>query len=142
MTQTPAAWIARLTPALRPVARKARVSVRSAFPGATEYVHFGVIRYGLSAEPRDWVLYIAAQRDHLNLGFVQGVGAAVPDPTGIIEGSGRTMRHATLRTVADAERPALKAVLRAVAKLARTGTPARRRQALAGSHRRGSGELS
>ena len=127
MTETPAAWIARLAPELRPVARKARAVVRAAFPNAIELVHSGVIRYGLSNEPRDWLLYLSGHRDHVNLGFMRGVGGAVQDPHGVIEGTGRTMRHTTLRTVADAERPALRAVLREVAKLARKGKKERHR---------------
>jgi len=91
--------------------------VRSAVPGLTEYVHYGVLKYGRSIAMRDWLLYLSAHRDHLNLGFVQGLGSAVPDPSGIIEGSGAAMRHATLRTVADTERPALRAVLRAAARV-------------------------
>jgi hypothetical protein len=48
---------------------------------------------------------------------MRGLGTLVPDPSGIIEGTGRIMRHVTLRTVADAERPALRAILRAAAKV-------------------------
>jgi hypothetical protein len=36
---------------------------------------------------------------------------------GIIEGNGRVMRHVTLRTVEDVERPALKTLLRAATKV-------------------------
>ena len=117
MTETPVAWTARQAPELRTVARKARALVKAAFPDFVEYVHYGVIKYGRTTALRDWLVYISGQRDHLNLGFVQGLGAAVPDPTGLIEGSGRAMRHMKLRTVADAERPGVRAILRAAAKV-------------------------
>ena len=52
VTDTAAAWTARLEPTLRPVARKARALVRSAVPGLTEYVHYGVLKYGGSTAMR------------------------------------------------------------------------------------------
>jgi hypothetical protein len=117
MSETPAMWTGRIAPQLRPAARKARALVKSAFPELTESITHGVLRYGRTPAPRDWLLYISAHRDHLNLGFMRGLGGAVPDPSGIVEGTGRVMRHVTLRTVADTERPALKAILRAAAKV-------------------------
>ena len=70
------------------------------------------VRRRLGVTPR-------ALRDHLNLGFAHGLGSAVADPTSLIQGSGKTMRHLTLRTMADTERPALRAVLRGAARLVR-----------------------
>ena len=39
--------------------------------------------------------YVAAYTAHVNVGFY--VGSALPDPTGILEGSGKFMRHVKLR---------------------------------------------
>ena len=104
-----------------------RALVRATCPEFTEYVRNGVIRYGRSTAIRDWLLYIATFRDHLNLGFGQGLAAMVPDPSGIIVGTGPRMRHVTLRTVADVERPALRAALRAAAKVKPEQLPPPRR---------------
>jgi hypothetical protein len=106
--------------------RKARALVKSAFPEFVEYLHYDVIKYGRTTALRDWLVYISGQRDHLNLGFVQGLGAAVPDPTGLIEGTGPVMRHVKLRTLADVERPALSAILRAASKVKPEQLPPRR----------------
>jgi hypothetical protein len=38
-------------------------------------------------------------------------GAALEDPDGIIEGTGRRVRRVKVRSVADAERPALRALI-------------------------------
>jgi hypothetical protein len=114
---TAAAWTARIAPSVRPVARKTRALVRSGFPKLTESVAYGVLRYGPSPANQDQLLHIFAHRDHLNLGFMRGLGALVPDPSALIEGTGRVMRHVTLRTVADVERPALRAILRAAGKV-------------------------
>ncbi len=39
--------------------------------------------------------YVAAFKAHASIGFYQG--AALPDPAGLLEGSGRRMRHVKLR---------------------------------------------
>ncbi len=38
--------------------------------------------------------YVNAFRDHVNVGFF--LGAPLPDPTGLLEGSGKRMRHVKL----------------------------------------------
>ena len=38
-------------------------------------------------------------------------GALVADPAGIVEGTGKRVRHVKLHTAADVERPELRAVL-------------------------------
>lgn len=119
MTETPSTWTARVPKALRSVARSARTTVRSAFPDFVEHARPGLILYGRTKAPRDWRIYISMHRDHLNLGFYRGLASNLPDPKGIIEGSGKTMRHIKLRSVADVKRPALKAILRSAAKAAR-----------------------
>jgi hypothetical protein len=119
MSETLSAWIARQTPALRLVARRVRPIVRAAFPDLVEGVdRFGVIRYARDARLNDWIAYISGHRDHLNLGFAYG--AALPDPTRIVIGTGKRLRHIELRTVEDAERPAVRAVLMAAARLERS----------------------
>ncbi len=42
-------------------------------------------------------------RGHVNLGFCRG--AALSDPAGVMEGTGRAMRHIKFRSRADLERP-------------------------------------
>jgi len=119
MGETISSWTAQVAPPLRPVARRTRALVKSTFPDLVEHIRPGVVVYGRSSAPRDWLLYISQHRDHLNLGFAHGLGSAVADPSSLIQGSGKTMRHLTLRTVADTERPALRAVLRDAARLVR-----------------------
>ena len=38
--------------------------------------------------------YVAAWRDHVNVGFF--LGALLPDPAGVLEGTGKRMRHVKL----------------------------------------------
>jgi len=55
--------------------------------------------------------YLGLQRAHVNLGFYHG--AALPDPAGLLEGTGKSLRHVKVRDAAVAHRPAVRALLRA-----------------------------
>ena len=55
--------------------------------------------------------YVNAFRTHLNVGFYQG--ASLPDPAGLLEGSGRRMRHAKVRWGEAVDTGALNALIEA-----------------------------
>lgn len=43
--------------------------------------------------------YIAPQKNHVNLGFYHGT--SLPDPAGLLEGTGKRLRHVKIRTIED-----------------------------------------
>lgn len=55
--------------------------------------------------------YIAVFKAHCNLGFYHGAG--LPDPKGLLEGTGKNLRHVKLRDLASCRSPAIKALLKA-----------------------------
>ncbi|TJY59980.1 DUF1801 domain-containing protein [Sinimarinibacterium sp. CAU 1509] len=55
--------------------------------------------------------YVAVFTSHVNVGFFQG--AELPDPDGLLEGSGKFMRHVKLRPAAAVHDAALSALIRA-----------------------------
>ena len=55
--------------------------------------------------------YVNAFRAHVNVGFFHG--ASLPDPAGLLEGSGRFMRHVKLRPGTAADGEALEALIAA-----------------------------
>jgi hypothetical protein len=55
--------------------------------------------------------YVAAFKAHLNIGFYQG--AALPDPAGLLEGSGKRMRHVKVRFGQPADEAAIRALIAA-----------------------------
>ena len=55
--------------------------------------------------------YVAAFKAHVNVGFFQG--ASLDDPHGLLEGSGKRMRHVKLRWGAPVNDAALKALIAA-----------------------------
>ncbi|MEW6323122.1 MAG: DUF1801 domain-containing protein [Acidobacteriota bacterium] len=55
--------------------------------------------------------YVNAFREHVNVGFFRG--ADLPDPHGLLEGSGRYMRHVKLRPGAAVDAAGLAALIEA-----------------------------
>ncbi len=80
-------------------------------PQATEYLDLpdGVLAFGSSPAVRDLWFALIGHKGWVNVQFADG--AALEDPGGIIEGTGRRVRHVKIRSVADAERPALRALI-------------------------------
>ena len=54
--------------------------------------------------------YVHAFRAHVNVGFFRG--AELPDPRGLLEGTGRMMRHVKLRPAEDIDATALTGLIR------------------------------
>src|SRR5438128_7966996 len=60
------------------------------------------IGYGTSDRLRDGIFHIAVYSKAVNLGFNDG--ATLPDPKGILLGSGNRIRYITIKTPADIKR--------------------------------------
>ncbi len=107
---------------LRPVLAALRDVVLGVHPGACEVVRMGdrAATYGVGPRKMlDGYAYLMPHRDWVNLGFYQG--AALPDPDGLLDGAGAKMRHVKVRTLAEARRPALRALVAAALAERRTG---------------------
>ena len=74
------------------------------------------IGYGPTDRLKDGVFHIAVYARHVNLGFNHG--AALDDPLGILKGTGKQIRHITIKTQADLERPEIRSYIRRARKLA------------------------
>jgi hypothetical protein len=74
------------------------------------------IGYGTSDRLRDGIFHIAVYSKAVNLGFNDG--ATLPDPKGILLGSGNHIRHITIKTPADIKRPEIRAYIRRARKKA------------------------
>ena len=104
-----------MTPeALRPVAAALRDAVARLHPDVSETVRLGdrAATYGVG--PRKMVegyAYIMPHAGWINLGFYRG--ASLPDPDGLLEGSGAAMRHVKVRSAEEAAREGLSALLAA-----------------------------
>lgn len=74
------------------------------------------IGYGTSDRLRDGIFHIAVYSQHVNLGFNDG--ATLDDPRGILQGKGNQIRHITIKTTDELERPEIRAYVRRALKKA------------------------
>ena len=90
-----------------------RATIRREFPGAVEQVDFGnkLIAFGRSMKMRGLLFALIAHKSWVNLQLADG--AELPDPNGLIEGTGKRIRHIKVRTVAEASSTAVVAAIRA-----------------------------
>jgi hypothetical protein len=90
-----------------------RQHLLGALPGAQEKIDVKakLIGYGFGAGYRNLICTIIPSRSGIKLGFFGG--AALPDPTHLLEGKGKLHRHVSMKTAQDLERPGLAALLEA-----------------------------
>jgi len=105
--------LAEHPPELQAIERALRATIRGEFPGAVEQVDFGnkLIAFGRSMKMRGLLFAIIAHKSHVNLQLADG--ADLPDPDGLIEGSGKRIRHVKVRSVEQASSPGVVAAIRA-----------------------------
>ena len=90
--------------AVRAILAEVRRLICDVVPEATEIFYHGSLGYGATPSGFDRILYVAPQNGYVNLGFFFGAGVA--DPTGVLEGSGKRMRHVKIRSLLAAQNPA------------------------------------
>lgn len=103
-----AAWFADERDELKLLARDWFDRIRSCGCDVNEILHDG--------QPTACVgdaafAYVAAYSEHVNVGFFHG--ADLPDPAGLLEGSGKRMRHVKLRRGLPLNEAALEGLLAA-----------------------------
>jgi hypothetical protein len=101
-------------PPMRPIMKRLREIILAVDPQAVEVVRLGdrAASYGVGPKKMsEGYAYIMPHKNWVNLGFYYG--AALPDPAGLLEGTGRNLRHAKTHSVTDAERPQVRALIEA-----------------------------
>lgn len=104
-------------PPVREVARRACDAVLAIFPDAVVTVDEGnprfgpTIGFGTTTGYKGLRFTVTPQRAHVTFGIAYGAG--LPDPEGLMEGTGKVHRHVKLRTASDMDRPALRALMSA-----------------------------
>ncbi|MBI5516881.1 MAG: DUF1801 domain-containing protein [Deltaproteobacteria bacterium] len=98
----------------QPTMKRLREVILELHPSACEVVRLGdrAATYGLGPRKMtEGYAYLQPHDGWVNVGFYQG--AALPDPRGLLEGTGAKMRHVKVRSIDEAERPPLRALLKA-----------------------------
>lgn len=106
-------FLSTYPPTIRELALKARALVLAVMPDTLEMVDLPakMIAYGTSATYAGMICTIMPYQNHVNLGFARG--ALLPDPAGLLEGTGKKARHVKLRKVEDINNPAVRQLLEA-----------------------------
>ncbi len=106
---------------MRTLIRSVRRALRRRLPTANELVwdnyNFFVIGYSASERPSDSVVSLAAASNGVGLSFYRG--ATLPDPHGILLGSGRQNRFLRLESASVLARPEVEALIAAAVAQAR-----------------------
>ncbi len=107
------ALLADHSPSTRATAERLRELIAEVVPDAQESVDLPdhLLASGWSGRMRDLILAVAPHTAHVNLQLADG--AQLADPQGIVEGTGKRIRHVKCRSVADADRPAVRALVEA-----------------------------
>jgi hypothetical protein len=109
-------FLERFDAAIRELALEARELVLRVLAPSNESildVYVLAMNYGFSKRRKDQVVYIGVYAKHINLGFYWG--AQMDDPEGVLEGSGKQLRHIKIRSQADLGTPVVRDYLRRAA---------------------------
>jgi hypothetical protein len=84
-------------------------------PDAIESIVKGyavTIGFSFTGKPlKDGFCHVVTYLDHVNLGFNRG--AMLPDPNGVLQGTGKLIRHVTMRDQTELDRPFVRRYLQA-----------------------------
>ena len=109
-----AGFLAKFTPEVASLARRSLVTMRKRLPGAIELVYdnYNALAIGFAPTERasDAVFSIAVFPRRPSLCFLQ-TGAQLPDPAGLLEGSGTRVRHIPLESPAVLDTPAVRTLI-------------------------------
>jgi hypothetical protein len=103
--------LAGADPAVADLARRACALVTDVLPDPVVSVDADQVGFGTAPGYKGLYFTVAPHRAHVTLGIARG--AALPDPAGLMEGTGKVHRHVKIREAADLERPELRALLAA-----------------------------
>jgi len=120
-------FIARFDPAVARVVRACRSALRKRLPTAIEQVYdnynFLAIGYCTTERTSDCIVSLAVSAKGVALSFYYG--ATLPDPGGVLLGSGNQNRFVRLPSAATLGEPAVVALIRAAVAQAKTPLPAK-----------------
>jgi hypothetical protein len=105
--------IAKQTPGMVKLTRQVLAKLRERFPGAVEMVYDKkrgmVVGFCPDERASNVINSIGVYSKWINLYFFEG--DSLPDPDGLLQGSGHTVRHIRIDSAADLDRPAVKALM-------------------------------
>jgi len=104
------AFVAKQSPAQRKTINRLRAIVQGAVPGLEERMRW--LQVGYLVSNRD-VCGIYPSSNHVNLSFAKG--STLKDPEGLLEGTGKGMRHIKIFMVEEVSKETIEAYVREAA---------------------------
>jgi hypothetical protein len=120
-----ASFFAKYEPATVKLGKALRAKLRDRLPGLFELVYVYdsqdslVISYSPTETGSDGVCAIALYPRRVNLFFTGGALLSKSDPSRLLQGRGKTVRHVVLNSVADFDRAEIEVLMAAALKLAK-----------------------
>lgn len=104
-------FLSAYTREAREIALCLRTLVLDVFPDSIEQIDpkSGIIAYGYDRTYKGLVCAIAPHSKHVN--FMFSKGTQLPDPSKLLDGTGKHARHVKIRSEAETQNPALRALL-------------------------------
>jgi len=99
-------------PEMQPVARRLREIVFEVDPDCVEVVRLGDRAATFGVGPKkmsEGYAYILPYKNWVNLGFFKG--ADLPDPVGLLQGTGKKLRHVKVGSVGDTQQTGLRLLI-------------------------------
>jgi hypothetical protein len=106
-------FLSAYDPRVQTLTRKVRALVLKVIPTAVEQIDLPakLLGYSFAHTYQNTVCVIMPLKSAVNLGFPRGI--ELPDPAGLLAGTGKRARHVKLTEVAQVETPAVRALLEA-----------------------------
>jgi hypothetical protein len=121
-------FIAKYSPAIASQATEALKILRSRLPGVYELVYdnYNALAIGFSPTEKssDAIFSLALYPKWVSFFFLQGAG--LHDPSGILKGTGKVVRHIVLSHPTDLKKPDVEALIAEAMLAARTPMPLKR----------------
>lgn len=111
--ETPAlaTFLMNYSGAVRELVRSARALILAVMPDTIEQFDpsANLIAYGLDRSYKGLICGITLHKAYINIMFAQG--ASLPDPEGLLQGTGKLARHIRIERLADLEAPEIRRLL-------------------------------
>ena len=108
-------YLASYDPSVSSLALALREVVLEEAPDAIESIANGyavAIGFSFTGKPmKDGFCHVVTYSSHVNLGFNRG--ALLPDPAGVLAGTGKSIRHISIRNHDELGRPVIRRLLQA-----------------------------
>jgi hypothetical protein len=116
-------FLDKYTPAIATLARACLEKMRARLPGAMQLVYdnYNALAIGFAPSERasEAIFSIALYPRWVTLFFLQGAG--LPDPKGLLKGSGKVVRHIVLGSASDLDLPAIQELMAKALRRAEAG---------------------